>query len=118
MKDSSSYTGDILTILCISEIEKTSLAKYVYRSYFHEFDTSSYIEDISRRCDEKFSGFLDLQKQMCGDITKTSPIQVHDVSMYTSMIENAGDGKNVFIVLGNIDSHYLEAKFFSWEAKL
>ncbi|XP_042758826.1 disease resistance protein RUN1 isoform X1 [Lactuca sativa] len=82
----------------------TSLAKYVYGLHFREFHTSSYIGDISRRCDEKFSGLLDLQKQLCDDISKKTSIQVHDVSTYTSKIENLVAHKKVLLVLDDIDS--------------
>nr|KAJ0199721.1 hypothetical protein LSAT_V11C600318490 [Lactuca sativa] len=85
LKDNSSHTGDILTILVMGGIWKSSLAKYVYRSPFCEFNTS-YTGDISRRCVDKFNGLLDLQKKLCGDIKKTSLIQVHDGSIYTSRI--------------------------------
>ncbi|XP_042758661.1 disease resistance protein RPV1 [Lactuca sativa] len=103
LKDISSHTVDILTILGMGGIGKTSLAKYVYDLHCHEFHTSSYIEDISRRCDGKFNGLLDLQKQLCGDISKASSIQVHDISKYTSRIENIVARKRVFLVLDDIN---------------
>ncbi|KAL7619243.1 hypothetical protein Lser_V15G02944 [Lactuca serriola] len=104
LRDASSQTTDVLTILGMGGIGKTSLAKYVYGLHSHEFDTSSFIEDISRRCGEKFNGLLDLQKQLYHDISKISSIQVHDVSIYTSKIENAVAQKKVFIVLDDVDS--------------
>ncbi|CAH1440828.1 unnamed protein product [Lactuca virosa] len=110
LKDGSSHTVDILTISGIGGIGKTSLAKHVYGLYSHEFHKSSYIEDISRRCDGKYNGLLDIQKQLCGDIAKTSSIQVYDVSKYTSMIENAIARKKVFLVLDDINTlHQLDA---------
>ncbi|KAL7617094.1 hypothetical protein Lser_V15G02983 [Lactuca serriola] len=104
LKDATSHTADILTILGMGGIGKTSLAKYVYRLHSHEFDTSGFIEDIGRRCDEKINGLLDLQKQLYDDIAKTSSIQVHDVSIYTSKIEKAIACKKVFLVLDDINS--------------
>ncbi|KAL4561979.1 hypothetical protein LXL04_034165 [Taraxacum kok-saghyz] len=104
LKDASSHTSDILTILGIGGIGKTSLAKYIYGLHCNDFHTSSYIEDISRRCDGKFNGLLDIQKQLCADISKTSSIQFHDVSIYTSKIENALARKKVFLVLDDISS--------------
>ncbi|XP_042758232.1 serine/threonine-protein kinase STY8 isoform X2 [Lactuca sativa] len=104
LKDASSHTTDILTILGIGGIGKTTLAKYVYELHYSEFDTCSFIEDISRRCDEHFNGLVDLQKQLYDGISKTSPIQVHDVSMYTSKIETVLASRKVFLVLDDIDN--------------
>ncbi|GJT49389.1 Toll/interleukin-1 receptor domain-containing protein [Tanacetum coccineum] len=63
-----------------------------------------FVGNISRRCVEKSNGLLDVQKQLCDDISKASSIPVHDVSVYTSTIENALARKKVFIVLDDIDS--------------
>ncbi|CAI9264454.1 unnamed protein product [Lactuca saligna] len=104
LKDASSHTADILTILGMGGIGKTSLAKYVYLSHFRDFDTSSFIEDISRRCNEKLNGLIDLQKELCADILKPSLLQVADASTYTSMINNAVSSKKVFLVLDDIDN--------------
>ncbi|CAI9269624.1 unnamed protein product [Lactuca saligna] len=103
LRDTSSHTADVLTILGIGGIGKTSLAKYVYGLYSHEFDTNNIIEDISRRC-EKTDGLLALQKQLYNGISKQSPIHVHDSSVYTSMIENALVYKKMFLVLDDINS--------------
>ncbi|KAL7618780.1 hypothetical protein Lser_V15G02541 [Lactuca serriola] len=104
LKDTSSHTADILTILGMGGIGKTSITKYVYELHCRDFHTCSYIEDISRRCDAKFNGLLDLQKQLYDDISKTSSFEFHDVSIYTSKIENALARKKVFLVLDDIDS--------------
>ncbi|CAI9269325.1 unnamed protein product [Lactuca saligna] len=104
LKDGSSHTADILTIYGIGGIGKTSLAKHVYEIYSREFHKCSCIEDISRICDGKFNGLLDLQEQLCNDISKASSIKVHDVSIYTSKIENALARKRVFLVLDDISN--------------
>ncbi|KAL7616806.1 hypothetical protein Lser_V15G03397 [Lactuca serriola] len=104
LKDGSSHTADILTIYGIGGIGKTSLAKHVYGLYCQEFHASSYIEDITRKCDGKFNGLLDLQEQLCNGISKTSSIKVHDVSIYTTKIENALARKRVFLVLDDVST--------------
>ncbi|CAH1440555.1 unnamed protein product [Lactuca virosa] len=104
LKNASSHMLDILTILGMGGIGKTSLAKYVYALHSHEFDTSSFIEDISRKCDEKSNGMLDVQKKLCDDISKPSSVQVLDDSICTSMIENAVMRKKMFLVLDDIST--------------
>nr|GEY49824.1 zinc finger, CCHC-type [Tanacetum cinerariifolium] len=56
-------------------IGKTTLAKHVYKLHCREFNRNSFVENI-----------------------------VHDVSMYTSTIENALSHKKVLVVLNDIDS--------------
>ncbi|KAK9058345.1 hypothetical protein SSX86_023186 [Deinandra increscens subsp. villosa] len=102
--DGSCNANDILTIVGIGGIGKTSLAKYVFQLHSTKFHKSSFIEGINTRCREKFTGLLGLQKQLHGDISKKIQLQVNDVSVYTSILENALVHKKVFIVLDDIGS--------------
>ncbi|XP_071718501.1 disease resistance protein RUN1-like [Rutidosis leptorrhynchoides] len=95
LKDGSSHTVDILSIYGMGGIGKSTLAKYIYYSYCRKFDRSSIVEDISRKCAAQINGLLDLQTQLCNDISKANSIQVHDVSVASN---------KVLIVLDDIDS--------------
>ncbi|KAI3697214.1 hypothetical protein L6452_30071 [Arctium lappa] len=104
LKDGTSHTVDILTIDGISGIGKTSLAGYIYGLHRHEFDNSSFVQDISSRLEKKYNGIVDLQKQLCEDLSKRSLIQRHDVSACTSNIANTLASEKFFLVLDDIDS--------------
>ncbi|KAK9050874.1 hypothetical protein SSX86_030156 [Deinandra increscens subsp. villosa] len=104
LKDGSSHNADILTIFGMGGIGKTSLARHVHGLQYRSFHKSSFVEGVGEKCVAQVNGLLDLQKQLLGDISKTSQIQAHHTSAYKSMIENVLNRKKVFIVLDNIDS--------------
>nr|XP_043611775.1 disease resistance protein RUN1-like [Erigeron canadensis] len=101
---SSSLTADILTVLGMGGIGKTSLARYVFHLHSRAFPKSCFIEGINSKCTEKFDGLLDVQKQLYDVITKKKKPLVHDPHVYPSKIEKALSRVKVFLVLDDIDS--------------
>jgi len=102
LTDGACHVADILTVVGMSGIGKTSLARYVFHLHFSKFNKSSFIEGINVRCKEKYNGLFDLQKELYDDISKGLSVKVKDVLTYTSMIANALSTKKVFIVLDDI----------------
>ncbi|XP_071733831.1 disease resistance protein RUN1-like isoform X2 [Rutidosis leptorrhynchoides] len=103
LKDGASHGTDILTISGMGGIGKTYLARYVYGLHSYLFDRSSFIVDISMKCAERVNGLLDLQKQLCCDISKMGPIEIHDQLEYTVEIEKALIQKKMIIILDDVD---------------
>nr|XP_043612294.1 inactive disease resistance protein RPS4-like [Erigeron canadensis] len=104
LNDGSTHTADILTITGIRGIGKTSLAEYIYGLHCHLFQSSSFIDDINRKCQGQSNKLLDLQKQLCADISKTYWIHVDHISVCTAAIENAVACRKVLLVLDDIDN--------------
>nr|XP_043611786.1 disease resistance protein RUN1-like [Erigeron canadensis] len=107
---SFNHNANVLTVLGMSGIGKTSLAKYVFHLHSRKFDKSSFLEGISLRCTGKFNGLVDVQKQLYDDILKKNKPPVHDSCAYTSKIEKVLSRVKVLLVLDDIDSvHQLDA---------
>ncbi|KAJ9558738.1 hypothetical protein OSB04_013352 [Centaurea solstitialis] len=67
LKDGSPHTIEILTIWGMAGIGKTYLANYIFKLHHMDFQRSSLLEDIERRCKQP-NALLDLQKQLLKDI--------------------------------------------------
>ncbi|KAL7585540.1 disease resistance protein RPV1 isoform X1 [Lactuca sativa] len=104
LKGGSSENAEVLTISGMGGIGKTSLAKYIYRLHYHEFERSSFVEDIERRCAGQTRALLDLQKQLLGDLLGKRMIEEHDVDVLTYKIEKALLNKQMLLVLDGVDN--------------
>ncbi|KAJ9557806.1 hypothetical protein OSB04_012420 [Centaurea solstitialis] len=104
LKEGSTKTANILTIWGMAGIGKTSLAEYMYRSHCHEFERSSFLEGIERKCAQNSSALLDFQKQILEDILKKRMVQVRNVNVSTAKIEKALFNKRTLVVLDGIDN--------------
>ncbi|KAI3781297.1 hypothetical protein L2E82_11306 [Cichorium intybus] len=102
LKRESTESAEILTISGMAGIGKTTLAKYICQLHRHEFETSSFLEDIGRRCAQKTCSQLDLQKQLLRDILKKRRIEELTLDLGTSMIEKALLRKRTLLVLDDV----------------
>ncbi|KAI3781278.1 hypothetical protein L2E82_11287 [Cichorium intybus] len=102
LKSESSETAEILTIWGMAGIGKTALAKHMYMLHRGDFEKSSFVEDIGRRCAQQTCSQLDLQKQLLRDIVKKRKIEEHNIDLGTSMIEKELLGKRMLLVLDDV----------------
>ncbi|KAI3697242.1 hypothetical protein L6452_30115 [Arctium lappa] len=102
LKDVSSHSNEILTIWGMGGIGKTHLANYIFKLHYHDFERSSFLEDIERRCKQR-NAILDLQKQLLKDIQYITWMDIHDVEVGTSKIEKLLPRKKTLLVLDGID---------------
>ncbi|KAL7591000.1 hypothetical protein Lser_V15G33204 [Lactuca serriola] len=93
--------AEVLTICGIAGSGKTTLAKYIYESNLLKFESSSFLEDIGKICEQPY-GLCALQEQLLADILEEKKKEL-DVTWYKSQIENVLQKKRVLIVLDDID---------------
>ncbi|GJU43008.1 Toll/interleukin-1 receptor domain-containing protein, partial [Tanacetum coccineum] len=95
---------EILTIWGMSGIGKTSLANYIFGLHRHEFEKSSFVEDIERKCEQQSSTLVHLQNKLLKDISNKRSIEEDDVQNCTSKIETALLQKRTLVVLDGVDN--------------
>lgn len=106
MKDKQD--DQVLAICGLAGSGKTTLAKYIYDSNLLKFESSSFLEDIGKICEQP-SGLCALQEQLLSDIVEDKRKEL-DVTSYKSQIEKALHKKRVLIVLDDIgEKEHIEA---------
>ncbi|KAL2986837.1 hypothetical protein AAZX31_12G228800 [Glycine max] len=81
---------------------KTTIAKFIYNQIHSRFPGKSFIENIRKVCETDGRGHAHLQEQLLTDVLKTK-VKIHSVGMGTSMIEKRLSGKEVLIVLDDVN---------------
>ncbi|KAL4564090.1 hypothetical protein LXL04_028142 [Taraxacum kok-saghyz] len=92
---------EVLAICGMAGSGKTTMAKYIYDSNFLKFESSSFLEDIGKICEQPY-GLCALQEQLLADILEDKKKEL-DVTWYKTQIEKALQNKKVLIVLDDID---------------
>ncbi|KAI3702680.1 hypothetical protein L6452_28429 [Arctium lappa] len=95
-------TTEFLTIWGMGGIGKTYLAKYIFKLHYLDFERSSFLEDIERRCMQP-NTLLDLQKQLLKDLGDITWMDIHDANVATSKIEKLLLRNKTLLVLDGID---------------
>lgn len=93
--------AEVLAICGMAGSGKTTLAKYIYDSNLPKFESSSFLEDIGKICEQP-QGLCVLQEQLLADILEGKKKEL-DVTSYKNQIEKALQEKRVLIVLDDID---------------
>ncbi|KAK9058302.1 hypothetical protein SSX86_023143 [Deinandra increscens subsp. villosa] len=93
--------SEILTIWGMAGIGKTYLVDYIFKSHYHEFERSCFLEDIERSCTTP-NGLLDLQKQLLKDIGVKNWMDINDVNTGTLKIEKLLCRKRSLLVLDGV----------------
>ncbi|KAK9058311.1 hypothetical protein SSX86_023152 [Deinandra increscens subsp. villosa] len=97
----SPHTTEFFTIWGMAGIGKTYLADYIFKSHYHEFESSCFLEDIERR-DAPPNGLLDLQKQLLKDIGARNWMDINNVNAGTLKIEKSLSRKRTLLVLDGV----------------
>ncbi|KAK9057143.1 hypothetical protein SSX86_024510 [Deinandra increscens subsp. villosa] len=103
LKDEHSDTN-VLAICGMGGSGKTTLGQYIFNSNKHNFESSSFVEEIGKHFKETY-GLLRLQKQLLTDMLGGKNKVISCVSEGATKINKALHLKRVLLILDDIDEH-------------
>ncbi|XP_027337081.1 TMV resistance protein N-like, partial [Abrus precatorius] len=94
--------GCVVGIWGMGGLGKTTTAKAIYNQIYRRFMNRSFIENIRENCKTADKGYAYLQGKLLSDVLKTK-VEIHNVAMGITMIEERLCGSRTLIVLDDVD---------------
>ncbi|KAK9930164.1 hypothetical protein M0R45_027214 [Rubus argutus] len=81
---------------------KTTLAKAIYKEYYHEFEGKSFLANV-RETAKKSNGMINLQERLLSDILKPTEVKVGDADRGVIVIQQRLKSKKVLVIVDDVD---------------
>jgi hypothetical protein len=103
----------MIGILGMGGIGKTTIAKAIYNQIFNGFEGKSFLANV-RETSMEPRGQFHLQEQLLSDILKTSEIKISNVDRGISMIKERLCNKAILLILDDVDQLNAIARRRNW----